>query len=67
MVAGRLPVLALPILASAFFPPAQVGYATIALFLQLSAFAVSALISNALLAHCAAVEHLELRPSALCA
>ena len=33
MVAGQLPVLALPILASALFPPAQVGYATIAMLI----------------------------------
>ena len=53
MVAGRLPVLALPILASALFPPAQVGYATIALMISGAFSAVSALVSNALLAHCA--------------
>jgi O-antigen/teichoic acid export membrane protein len=53
MVAGQLPVLALPILASALFPPAQVGYATIALMISSAFFAVSALVSNALLAHCA--------------
>jgi O-antigen/teichoic acid export membrane protein len=53
MVAGRLPVLILPILASAFFPPAQVGYATIAMMISGALSAVSALVSNALLAHCA--------------
>jgi O-antigen/teichoic acid export membrane protein len=53
MVAGRLPVLILPILASALFPPAQVGYAFIALMIAGAFSAVSALVSNALLAHCA--------------
>jgi O-antigen/teichoic acid export membrane protein len=53
MVAGRLPVLVLPILASALFPPAQVGYATIAMLISGAFSAVSALVSNALLAHCA--------------
>ena len=53
MVAGRLPVLVLPILASALFPPAQVGYATMALMISGAFSAVSALVSNALLAHCA--------------
>ncbi|MFG1931681.1 lipopolysaccharide biosynthesis protein [Mycobacterium sp. NPDC048908] len=53
MVAGRLPVLLLPILASALFPPAQVGYATIAMLISGAFSAVSALVSNALLAHCA--------------
>jgi O-antigen/teichoic acid export membrane protein len=53
MVAGQMPVLALPILASALFPPAQVGYATIALMISAAFFAVSAMVSNALLAHCA--------------
>jgi O-antigen/teichoic acid export membrane protein len=53
MVAGQLPVLVLPILASALFPPAQVGYATIAMMIAGAFSAVSALVSNALLAHCA--------------
>jgi O-antigen/teichoic acid export membrane protein len=53
MVAGRLPVLVLPILASALFPPAQVGYAFIALLISGAFSAVSALVSSALLAHCA--------------
>lgn len=53
MVAGRLPVLVLPILAAALFPPAQVGYAFIALLISGAFAAVSALVSNALLAHCA--------------
>jgi O-antigen/teichoic acid export membrane protein len=53
MVAGQLPVLVLPILASALFPPAQVGYATIALMISGAFSAVSSLVSNALLAHCA--------------
>jgi O-antigen/teichoic acid export membrane protein len=53
MVAGRLPVLVLPILASALFPPAQVGYATIVMLIGGAFSAVSALVSNALLAHCA--------------
>jgi len=53
MVAGRLPVLVLPVLASALFPPAQVGYAFIALLISGAFSAVSALVSNALLAHCA--------------
>ena len=43
MLAGRLPALALPILASALFPPAQVGYATIALMVSGAFFAVSCL------------------------
>jgi O-antigen/teichoic acid export membrane protein len=53
MIAGQLPVLVLPILASAIFPPALVGYATIAMLIAGAFFAVSALVSNALLAHCA--------------
>ena len=53
MVAGQLPVLVLPILASAIFPPAHVGYATIAMLIAGAFSAVSALVSNALLAHCA--------------
>jgi O-antigen/teichoic acid export membrane protein len=53
MVAGQLPVLVLPILASALFPPAQVGYATIAMMIAGAFSAVSALVSNALLAQCA--------------
>ena len=53
MLAGQLPVLVLPILASALFPPAQVGYATIALMISAPFSAVSASVSNALLAHCA--------------
>lgn len=53
MVAGQIPVLVLPILASALFPPAHVGYATIALMISAPFSAVSALVSNALLAHCA--------------
>jgi O-antigen/teichoic acid export membrane protein len=53
MVAGRMPVLVLPILASALFPPAQVGYATIAMLISGAFSAVSSLVSNALLAHCA--------------
>jgi O-antigen/teichoic acid export membrane protein len=43
----------LPILASAIFPPAHVGYATIAMLIAGAFSAVSALVSNALLAHCA--------------
>lgn len=53
MVAGQLPIFVLPILASALFPPAQVGYATIAMLICGAFSAVSALVSNALLAHCA--------------
>jgi hypothetical protein len=53
MLAGRLPALALPILASAVFPPAQVGYAVIALMISGAFFAVSASVSNSLLANCA--------------
>ena len=53
MVAGQLPVFVLPILASALFPPAQVGYATIAMMISGAFSAVSAVVSNALLAHCA--------------
>ena len=53
MLAGRLPALALPILASALFPPAQVGYATMASMISAAFFAVSASVSNSLLAHCA--------------
>ncbi len=53
MVAGQLPVLTLPILAAALFPPALVGYATIAMLIAGAFSAVSALVSNALLAHCA--------------
>jgi O-antigen/teichoic acid export membrane protein len=53
MLAGRLPVLLLPILASALFPPAQVGYATIALMVSGPFFAVSASVSSSLLANCA--------------
>lgn len=53
MVAGQLPTFVLPILASALFPPAQVGYATIVMLISGAFSAVSALVSNALLAHCA--------------
>jgi O-antigen/teichoic acid export membrane protein len=53
MLAGRLPALALPILASALFPPAQVGYATIALMVSGPFFAVSASVCTSLLANCA--------------
>jgi O-antigen/teichoic acid export membrane protein len=53
MLASRLPPLALPILASALFPPAQVGYATIALMVSGPFFAVSASVSTSLLANCA--------------
>jgi O-antigen/teichoic acid export membrane protein len=53
MLAARLPTVALPILASAFFPLAQVGYAAIALMISGAFFAVSASVSNSLLANCA--------------
>ena len=53
MLAGRLPIFLLPILASALFPPAQVGYATIALMISGAFSAVSASVSNSLLANCA--------------
>jgi O-antigen/teichoic acid export membrane protein len=53
MLAARLPGLMLPILASALFPPAEVGYAVIALMVSAAFFAVSASVSNSLLANCA--------------
>jgi O-antigen/teichoic acid export membrane protein len=53
MLATRLPGLMLPILASALFPPAQVGYAAMALMISMAFFAVSASVSNSLLANCA--------------
>jgi O-antigen/teichoic acid export membrane protein len=53
MLAARLPGLMLPILASALFPPAQVGYAAMALMISMAFFAVSASVSNSLLANCA--------------
>jgi glycosyltransferase involved in cell wall biosynthesis/O-antigen/teichoic acid export membrane protein len=53
MLAGRLPALGLPILASALFPAAQVGYAAVALMVVMAFSAVSSSVSNALLANCA--------------
>jgi len=53
MLAARMPGLTLPILASALFPAAQVGYMTMTLMLSAAFFAVSASVSNSLLAHCA--------------
>jgi O-antigen/teichoic acid export membrane protein len=53
MLAGRLPALALPILASALFPLAQVGYASVALMVSSAFFAVSSAVSYSLLANCA--------------
>jgi hypothetical protein len=53
MLAGRLPALALPILASALFPLAEVGYASVALMVSGAFFAVSSSVSNSLLANCA--------------
>ena len=42
-----------PILASALFPPAQVGYLAITAMISSAFFAVAAAVSNALLADCA--------------
>jgi O-antigen/teichoic acid export membrane protein len=53
MLVGRLPGLTLPILGSAIFPAAQVGYATIALMISGAFFAVSVSVSTSLLANCA--------------
>jgi glycosyltransferase involved in cell wall biosynthesis/Na+-driven multidrug efflux pump len=50
---NRSPGFALPILASALFPPAQVGYLAITLMISTVFFAISAAVSNALLADCA--------------
>jgi glycogen synthase len=56
---ARAPDFAMPILASALFPPAQVGYLAMALMVAGAFHAVSASVSNALLADCAArPEHL---------
>jgi O-antigen/teichoic acid export membrane protein len=52
-IGARLPGLALPILASALFPLAEVGYLAIAAMISGAFFAVSASVSNALLADCA--------------
>jgi O-antigen/teichoic acid export membrane protein len=53
MLAARLPYLTVPILASALFPPAQVGYFAMAAMISGPCFAVSASVSNSLLANCA--------------
>lgn len=53
ILAARLPGLALPILASAHFPPAQVAYLVMALMISGAFFAVSASVANSLLADCA--------------
>jgi O-antigen/teichoic acid export membrane protein len=53
MLAGRLPALGLPVLASAIFPLAEVGYASVALMISSAFFAVSSSVSNSLLANCA--------------
>jgi O-antigen/teichoic acid export membrane protein len=52
-LALRAPFYAIPILASALFPPAQVGYLAMAGMLSAAFFAVSSSVSNALLADCA--------------
>jgi glycogen synthase len=52
-LATRLPSLAVPILASALFPAAQVGYLAMAWMISTAFFAVSSAVSNALLADCA--------------
>jgi O-antigen/teichoic acid export membrane protein len=53
MLASRLPALLLPIIASALFPAAEVGYATMALLISGPFFSVSASVSFSLLANCA--------------
>lgn len=53
MLAGRLPALGLPVLASAIFPLAEVGYASVALMISSAFYAVSSSVSNSLLANCA--------------
>ena len=52
-LAIRAPALVIPILASAHFPPAQVGYLVMAGMIASAFFAVAAAVSNALLAACA--------------
>jgi O-antigen/teichoic acid export membrane protein len=52
-LAVRAPFYVVPILAAALFPPAQVGYLSMAAMISAAFFAVAAAVSNALLADCA--------------
>jgi O-antigen/teichoic acid export membrane protein len=52
-LAIRSPTFVVPILASAIFPPAEVGYMAMSALIGSAFFAVAAAVSNALLAHCA--------------
>jgi O-antigen/teichoic acid export membrane protein len=52
-LAGKSPPFAIPILASALFPPAQVGYMFMAAMISGAFFAVAASVSYSLLAQCA--------------
>ena len=52
-LAVRSPPLVIPILAATLFPPAQVGYMTMAAMISSAFFAVASAVSNALLADCA--------------
>jgi O-antigen/teichoic acid export membrane protein len=53
ILAGKSPPFVIPILASALFPPAQVGYMTMAAMISAAFFAVAASVSTSLLAQCA--------------
>lgn len=53
MLALRTPPLAIPILAAAHFPPAQIGYLAVVVMILSVFAAVAASVSNSLLADCA--------------
>jgi O-antigen/teichoic acid export membrane protein len=52
-LAIRSPTFVVPVLASAIFPPAEVGYMAMSALIASAFFAVAAAVSNALLAQCA--------------
>lgn len=52
-LAIRSPILAIPILAAAHFPPAQIGYLAVVVMIQSAFLAVASSVSNSLLADCA--------------
>jgi O-antigen/teichoic acid export membrane protein len=52
-LAVRAPALAIPILAAAHFPPAQIGYLAVVVMILSAFLAVAASVSNSLLADCA--------------
>lgn len=52
-LAVRAPPLAIPILAAALFPPAQIGYLAVVVMIMGAFYAVASSVSNSLLADCA--------------